>query len=98
MKAEGGNTLANGPRSLVDSEVFTATSNRVNQGRKESNTNRFCVSFANAKLSSGVFVYRYTCEWSRDLQEIAETWVLERGRSVGHLVAILLAVIYISVH
>ena len=31
-------------------------------------------------------------EWSRDLQELREASVLERGRSVGHLVAFLFAV------
>ena len=28
-------------------------------------------------------------EWSRDLQELAQAWVLARGKSVGHFVAFL---------
>ena len=56
------------------------------------------MGFAYTKLSSEIIVsMKYLSagirEWSRDLQELAEAWVLERGRSVGNLVAFLFAVI-----
>ena len=44
-------TQTNGRRHLVDCEVFTATSNRVNRGKKESNRHKpFFVKVENIVL------------------------------------------------
>ena len=50
----------------------------------------FCVGFSHTKLSSELFVG--IRDWSRDLQELAEAWLLERGRSLRHLVAFMFSV------